>query len=74
MMTNATESYLNVGAGVCGASTALHSSRQKPGASITLMDRAPYPDPNAASFDINKIFCADYEDLFYCKLGLRALD
>lgn len=72
--SNITESFLIVGAGVFGASTALHLSRHKPGASITLMDRAPYPDPNAASFDINKVVRADYEDLFYCKLGLRARD
>ena len=73
-MANATESFLIVGAGVFGASTALHLSRHKPQASITLMDRYPFPDPVAASFDINKVVRADYEDLFYCKLGLRALE
>ena len=73
-MANTTESFLIVGAGVFGASTALHLSRHKPEATITLMDRAPYPDPIAASYDVNKVVRADYEDLFYCKLGLRALD
>ena len=49
------ESYLVVGAGVFGASTALHLSRQKPEAKITLLDRLPFPDPIAASHDINKV-------------------
>ena len=73
-VSSVSESYLIVGAGVFGASTALHLSRNKPEASITLMDRAPFPDPIAASYDINKVVRADYEDIFYCSLGLRALD
>ena len=66
-------SYIIVGAGVFGASTALYLSRQKPSPTIILVDRFPYPCPIAASHDINKIVRSDYGDIFYCKLGLKAL-
>lgn len=66
-------SYLVVGAGVFGASTALHLSQQKPSPTIILIDRAPYPCPIAASHDINKIVRSDYGDIFYCGLGLKTL-
>lgn len=67
-------SYLIVGAGVFGASTALHLSRQDPATTVILLDRAPFPDPIAASHDINKIVRSDYGDIFYCDLGLKALE
>lgn len=67
-------SYIIVGAGVFGASSALHLSRQEPAPVIILIDRAPYPCPIAASFDINKIVRSDYGDIFYCKLGLKTLE
>lgn len=67
-------SYIIVGAGVFGASTALYLSRQKPSPTIILVDRFPYPCPIAASHDINKIVRSDYGDIFYCKLGLKALE
>ena len=73
-MVNSKDSYLIVGAGVFGASTALHLSRQKLGARITLLDRLPFPDPIAASHDINKVVRADYDDIFYVKLGLETLE
>ena len=73
-MSTSADSYLIVGAGVFGASTALHLSREKPEASITLLDRLPFPDPIAASHDINKVVRADYDDLFYVKLGLETLE
>lgn len=65
--------YLIIGAGVFGASTALHLSRQKSSSSILLIDRLPYPCPIAASHDINKAVRADYTDIFYCQLGLETL-
>ena len=74
IMSTAQPSYLIVGAGVFGASTALHLSRQQPSASIVLIDRTPFPCPIAASHDINKVVRADYEDIFYCDLALKALD
>ena len=73
-MTTLASSYLIVGAGVFGASTALHLSRQRPAPSIILVDRAAYPCPIAASHDINKIVRSDYGDIFYCKLGLETLE
>ncbi|KAL9108761.1 MAG: hypothetical protein Q9227_006557 [Pyrenula ochraceoflavens] len=68
------ESYLIIGAGAFGASTALHLSRCMPsGTPITLVDRAPFPSPHGASWDINKVVRADYASMFYTKLGLQTL-
>ncbi|KAL8766708.1 MAG: hypothetical protein Q9209_006577 [Squamulea sp. 1 TL-2023] len=66
-------SYIIVGAGVFGVSTAYHLKKQIPSASVTLIDRTDPPCPVAASHDINKIVRADYEDIFYCSLGLKTL-
>ncbi|KAL8759836.1 MAG: hypothetical protein Q9199_000483 [Rusavskia elegans] len=66
-------SYIIVGAGVFGVSTAYHLKKQIPSASVTLIDRTDPPCPVAASHDINKIVRADYEDIFYCSLGLETL-
>ncbi len=73
-MSPLAESYLIIGSGVFGASTALHLSQQRPAPKITLVDRLPYPCPVAASHDINKIVRSDYGDIFYCKLGLKTLE
>ncbi|KAL8891760.1 MAG: hypothetical protein Q9192_005705 [Flavoplaca navasiana] len=66
-------SYIIVGAGVFGVSTAYHLKKQTPSASVTLIDRTDPPCPIAASHDINKIVRPDYEDIFYCRLGLKTL-
>ncbi|KAF2458503.1 sarcosine oxidase-like protein [Lineolata rhizophorae] len=55
---SAKASYLIVGSGVFGASTAYHLITRYPDASITL----------------NKVVRADYGDIFYMRLGLAALD
>jgi sarcosine oxidase/L-pipecolate oxidase len=69
----ASKSYIIVGSGVFGASTAYYLSKAHPEASITLLDRSPsFPCPLAASHDFNKIVRADYGSLFYCELALRA--
>ena len=68
------ESYLIIGAGVFGVSTAIHLQQAKPHALITLLDRTPFPNPSAASHDLNKIVRADYADIFYMKLALEALE
>ncbi|KAL8890837.1 MAG: hypothetical protein Q9215_002063 [Flavoplaca cf. flavocitrina] len=73
-MSSSRADYLIVGAGVFGASTALQLSKQKPSASVCLIDRTPFPCPIAASHDLNKSVRADYEDLFYCGLGIKALE
>lgn len=67
------QSYIIVGAGVFGASTALQLKRTKPKAKVILIDRMK-PNPAAASSDLNKIIRADYPDLFYMKLALEALE
>lgn len=64
-------SYVIVGAGVFGASTALHLSRSFPQAKITLVDKRNL-DKTAASNDLNKVVRADYDDLVYMRLGLEA--
>lgn len=71
MATSKTD-YVIVGAGVFGASTALHLVQQEPSANIVLIDQTPFPCPIGASHDINKIIRADYGDKFYCSLALQA--
>ncbi|TGO38579.1 hypothetical protein BHYA_0072g00420 [Botrytis hyacinthi] len=66
-------SYLIVGSGVFGTSTAYHLSLAHPTSSITVLDRSSsFPCSVAASHDYNKIVRADYEDIFYCELALKA--
>ncbi|KIW42941.1 uncharacterized protein PV06_06437 [Exophiala oligosperma] len=67
-------SIIIVGAGVFGASTALHLSRRYPSYGITVFDRSPFPSPSAASTDISKIVRAAYSDLNYCRLAARSHD
>ena len=71
-MAPSNSSYIIVGAGVFGTSTALHIITSQPSASVYLVDRTPFPCPYAASHDINKIIRADYGDIFYTRLGLEA--
>ncbi|RDL31477.1 uncharacterized protein BP5553_09686 [Venustampulla echinocandica] len=66
-------SYIIVGAGVFGASTAYHLSKSHPEVSVILIDRSSsFPCSLGASHDYNKIVRADYENLFYCGLALEA--
>ena len=67
-------SYLIVGAGCMGASTALHLKQLLPLSSVTLVDRARFPNPAAAAHDLNKVVRTDYDELFYMKLALEAMD
>lgn len=69
-------SYLILGAGVFGVSTAYHLIQKYPGASITLVDRGALDAPSrvAASWDWNKVVRADYADIRYCELALEAQD
>ncbi|KAI1080607.1 FAD dependent oxidoreductase [Whalleya microplaca] len=69
-------SYIIVGAGVFGVSTALHLITADPSASVTLIDRdaADAPSRVAASWDWNKAVRGDYRDPVYCRLALEALD
>src|SRR5215469_10444990 len=72
--SQATPSYLILGAGVFGASTAHHLIQKHPDASITLVDRKRGSCEVGASWDWNKVVRADYEDAFYMALALEALD
>ena len=75
-MAPSNPSYLIVGAGVFGVSTAYHLISQNPNASVTLVDRDAYDAERrvAASWDWNKAVRADYDDLVYCRLALEAQD
>lgn len=68
------QSYLIVGAGVFGVSTAYHLIQKYPNASVTLIDRDAYDAESrvAASWDWNKVVRADYDDKIYCRLALEA--
>ncbi len=70
------KSYLIVGAGVFGVSTAYHLIQKYPTASITIVDRDAYDADSrvAASWDWNKVVRSDYDDIIYCRLGLEAQD
>ena len=74
-MGSSTQSYLIVGAGVFGVSTAYHLIQKYPHASVTLVDRDAYDADSrvAASWDWNKVVRADYDDLVYCRLLLTHL-
>jgi len=73
-MTSTNASYLIIGAGVFGVSTAYHLIQKYPNASVTLVDRDAYDAESrvAASWDWNKVVRADYDDKVYCKLALEA--
>ncbi|KAE8155172.1 FAD dependent oxidoreductase [Aspergillus avenaceus] len=72
----ASRSYLIIGAGVFGVSTAYHLIQKYPNASVTLVDRDAYDAESrvAASWDWNKVVRADYDDKLYCRLALEAQD
>ncbi|RYP06412.1 hypothetical protein DL765_009497 [Monosporascus sp. GIB2] len=69
-------SYLIVGAGVFGVSTAYHLITEHPDASVTIVDRDAFDAPSrvAASWDWNKAVRADYDDIIYCQLAIEAQD
>jgi glycine/D-amino acid oxidase-like deaminating enzyme len=69
-------SYIIVGAGVFGVSTAYHLIQRYPHASVTIVDRDAYDAESrvAASWDWNKVVRADYDDIVYCQLALEAQD
>lgn len=67
-------SILIVGSGVFGLSTA-YSLALNPAyanTSITLIDRLPFPAPDAASIDTSRIVRADYADIAYSQLAFEA--
>ncbi|KAJ4263849.1 hypothetical protein NW762_005885 [Fusarium torreyae] len=67
-----TPSVLIIGAGNFGAATAL-SLLRKGNVKVTIVDTAAYPNPRAASHDINKIVRDDYPDRLYMRLLKKAM-
>ena len=62
-----------IGGGCWGLSTALHLHRTGY-TNITVFERAEaIPSPYSAAYDLNKIVRAEYEDPFYTKLALGAI-
>ncbi|KAL4929898.1 NAD(P)/FAD-dependent oxidoreductase [Aspergillus undulatus] len=74
--TNPTNSYLILGAGIFGVSTAYYLKKSHPAARVTLIDRDAFDAESrvAASWDWNKVVRADYSDLIYCRLALESQD
>ena len=66
-------SYLIVGAGNFGAATALTLQRRDGSAKVTLVDTANFPNPRAASHDVNKIVRDDYPDQLYMRMMMKAM-
>jgi sarcosine oxidase/L-pipecolate oxidase len=64
-------SFLILGAGVFGASTALALAQSYPSKSIVLIDRE-IPSRRGASWDWTKVIRADYTDIFYTRLAVEA--
>ena len=75
-MASGNSSYIIVGAGVFGVSTAYHLIQKYPNASVTLVDRDAFDADSrvAASWDWNKVVRADYDDIVYCQMGLESQD
>jgi hypothetical protein len=75
-MASSKPSYLIVGAGVFGVSTAYHLIKKYPDRQVTIVDQDAWDADNrvAASWDWNKVVRADYDDVIYCKLALEAQD
>lgn len=75
-MTDGKQSFLIVGAGVFGISTAYYLIKRYPESSITIVDRDAYDADTrvAASWDWNKVVRADYDDIVYCQLAIEAQD
>jgi sarcosine oxidase / L-pipecolate oxidase len=63
--------YLIIGSGVFGASTALALIRRNPLSKVTLIDRE-FPNKESASWDWTKVIRADYRDILYARLALEA--
>jgi sarcosine oxidase/L-pipecolate oxidase len=74
MASSPDDSYLIIGAGIFGSSTALSLIRKYPNGNVRIVDREPFPCQLAASWDWNKIIRAEYNDIFYMKLALEAKD
>ncbi|OAA50579.1 sarcosine oxidase [Metarhizium rileyi] len=66
-------SYLIIGAGNFGAATALTLASQQGTTKVTLVDTTRFPNPRAASHDVNKIVRDDYPDKLYMQMLKKAM-
>ncbi|KAH8888005.1 FAD dependent oxidoreductase [Thozetella sp. PMI_491] len=66
-------SFIIVGAGAFGASTALHLIRRGY-TDVLLLDSHSYPSPDQASNDTSRAVRTDYTAPFYAKLALKAIE
>lgn len=66
-------SYLIIGAGNFGAGTALSLIQREGTAKVTLVDTTQFPNPRAASHDVNKIVRDDYPDKLYMQMMKKAM-
>ena len=66
------KSYLVIGGGVFGASTALRLIQRFPKAHIILLQGPSTIESAAASFDLNRIIRVEYDDPLYIELAVKA--
>ncbi len=71
-MDSVQKAYLTIRADIFGTSTALYPIDFDPSASITLLDRTPFPYRLDASLDINKIVFSHYGNAFCAGLASEA--
>lgn len=65
-------SIIIVGAGNFGAATALALAKEGQ-TDVTLVDTTEYPNPRAASHDVNKIVRDDYPEELYMRMLMKAM-
>ncbi|KAL3421907.1 fructosyl amine:oxygen oxidoreductase [Phlyctema vagabunda] len=66
------ETILVIGSGTFGISTAYHLA-SRGYTNITCIDKHPYPSPDSAGYDLNKIIRTEYDEPLYAKMALEAL-
>lgn len=71
--SSSSSSVLIIGAGNFGAATALSLRKKSDKIKVTLVDTTEYPNPRAASHDINKIVRDDYPDRLYMHMLAKAM-
>jgi sarcosine oxidase / L-pipecolate oxidase len=72
-MSHGVKSVIVIGGGNFGAATALELKQQDPAIDVTIIDKAPFPNPTAASHDVSKIIRPDYADSVYMSLMAEAM-
>ncbi|KAF4982475.1 hypothetical protein FZEAL_1900 [Fusarium zealandicum] len=65
-------SILIIGTGTFGISTAYYLAKRGY-SNVTCIDRHPWPSPDSAGYDLNKIIRTEYDEPMYTELALEAL-